>query len=260
MPAALVSDGGMISRRPLIPAVLAASVALAPAAAAQVPPPTLQWDRSCYTEYQPMAFTGTGFTPGGAVDLLLSKPGVVLGSFETNADANGAISGAPSAVADQLLDQQEARAERFVTANDRTRIQQNAEPQAQFAASSFTFTRWAGFSPGRLTTGRKTWAEAYGWAFAEGQPVYYLFRKGSRTAASVKLGTLAGPCGDLEKRFTVPRKLAPGTYKVFLSTEAARPSARGTWRKVRVVRGGASPRRAIGRASANGATRMTRVR
>ena len=240
-----VSDGGMTSSRPLIPAVLAASVALAPAAAAQVPPPTLQWDRECYTEDQTMAFTGSGYTAGGEVDLLLSRPGTVLGQIETTADANGAIAGEVGAVADQVLQEHEERAERSVTANDRTRIDQGTEPQAQFAASTFTFTRWEGFSPGRLATGRKTWAEAYGWAFADGLPVYFLFRKGGRTVASVRLGTLAGPCGDLKKRFTVPRKLEPGTYKVYLSLEGRRPGDRGSWRSVRVVRGSASPRRAI---------------
>ena len=252
----------MTSRRPLIPAVFAATVALAPAAAAQAPPPTLQWDRGCYTERQPMTFTGTGFTPAGAVDLLVSRPGFVLGSFETTADASGAISDSVMAEdEDQLLGESEDRELRFVTANDRTRIEQGAEPDAQFATSSFTFTRWMGLSPGRLVTGRTTWTEVYGWAFAEGKPAHYLFRKGNRTVASVRLGTIAGPCGDLEKRFTVPRKLRAGTYTAYLSTQAARPSSRGTWRKVRVVRGSAAsaPRRAIGRATAGGSTRMRRA-
>ena len=50
----------------------------------------------------------------------------------------------------------------------------------------------------------------------------------------MRLGTIAGPCGDLKARFTVPRKLRNGAYKVFLSTSAARPSSRGTWRGARV--------------------------
>jgi hypothetical protein len=207
-----------------------------------------------------MRFTGAGFTPGGTVNLLLSRPGAVIGSFDTVADATGTIGDYVEADEDQVLAAGEEREQRFVTANDKTRIDQGAEPQAQFAAASFTFTRWMGFSPGRLSTGAKTWAEAYGWAFAEGRPVYFLFRKGSRTAASVKLGTLAGPCGDLKKRYTVPRKLKAGDYKVFLSTDAARPSARGTWRKVRIVRGAASPRRAIASATPGASTRMNRAR
>jgi hypothetical protein len=210
-------------------------MALAPAAAAQAPP-TLQWDRECYTEHQPMTFTGTGFTPGGAVDLLFSRPGFVLGSFETAADASGAISDYVMAEEGQMLADGEDRETRFASANDRTRIEQGAEPEAQSAPSSFTFTRWAGYSPGRLVPGRRTWAEVYGWAFAEGKPAYYLLRKRGRTVASVRLGTVAGPCGDLERRFTVPRKLRPGAYKAYLSTDAARPASRGTWRSVRVAR------------------------
>ena len=77
----------MTSRRSLIPAVLAAAAALAPAAAAQSPPPTLTWDRACYTEDQPMTFTGAGYTPGGPVDLVFSRVGTVLGSYEATADA-----------------------------------------------------------------------------------------------------------------------------------------------------------------------------
>ena len=226
-----------MTSRPLIPAVLAATVALAPAAAAQSPPPTLQWDRECYTADQPMTFTGTGFTPAGRVDLLFSRPGFVFGSFETTADAAGAISGYVMAEEDQLLGSGEDRALRVATANDRTRIDQGTDPGAQSAPSSFTFTRWMGFSPGRYVPGRKALVEIYGWAFAERRTAYFLFRKGSRTAASVRLGTIAGPCGDLKKRIMVPRKLRGGAYKVFLSTSAARPSSRGTWRTARVTRG-----------------------
>jgi hypothetical protein len=243
----------MTSRRPLIPAVLAATVALAPAAAAQATPPTLQWDRECYTADQPMTFTGTGFTPAGRVDLLFTRPGFVYGSFETTADAAGAISDYVMAEEGHLLGENEDRALRFATANDRTRIDQGTDPDAQFAPSSFTFTRWMGFSPGRLVTGRKTPAEIYGWAFAEGKPAYFLFRKRNRTVASVRLGTIAGPCGDLKKRFTVPRKLRAGAYKVFLSTEAAKPSSRGSWRTVHVVR------KASAASAAARPTRMHRV-
>jgi hypothetical protein len=106
----------------------------------------------------------------------------------------------------QLLGRDEDRALRFVTANDRTRIDQGDQTEAGFAASSFTFTRWTGFAPGRYTPGRNASAEVYGWAFAEGMPAYFLFLKGSRA------------------------------YKVFLSTSAARPSSRGTWRTARVTR------------------------
>lgn len=185
-----------------------------------------------------MAFTGTGYTPGGDVDLLFSRPGSVLGSFGTTADPAGAISDFVMAENGQMLADDEDRELRFVSADDRTRIDQDAQPpESQFGAATFTFTRWMGFSPGRYVPGRKSSAvEIYGWAFAEGRTGYFLFRKGRRTVASVKLGRIAGPCGDLKARPKVPRKLKAGAYTVWLSTDARRPSSRATWRTARVTR------------------------
>ena len=226
----------MTSRRPLIPAVLAASLALAPAAAAQAP--TLQFDRTCYAEQQPMVFGGAGFTPGGTVDLSVSAldPSAVFGQLETTADAAGAISGGPAAEESQFLTESEVREQRLVTATDRTRIEQGADPSTQVASSSFTFTRWMAFSPRRLVAGRKAPVEIFGWAFAEGQAAYYLLRKGNRTVASVKVGTIAGDCGDLAKRVKVPGKVRPGAYKAYLSTDRRGPGTRGAWTRVKVTR------------------------
>jgi len=224
-------------RRLLLPAVLTATAALAQAAAAQSPPPTLQFDRDCYAADQPMGFSGTGYTPGGQVELLFNRVGSVLGSYSTTADAAGAIGDSVMATEDQMLSEKEDRETRFVSSNDRTRIDQGAEPpESQFAAATFTFTRWMGFSPGRYVPGRRAVVEIYGWAFAEGEPAYFLFRKGRRTVASVRLGTIGGPCGDLEARAKVPRKLKAGAYKVWLSTDARKPSDRSTWRTARVSR------------------------
>ena len=226
----------MTSRRTLIPAVLAASAALAPAAAAQSQP-TLAWDRECYTDDQRMVFSGTGYTPGGQVDLLFGGVGTVRGTYRTVADGAGNIGDFVMSTADQFLDADDDREGMFATANDRTRIDQGAPPESQFAPSTFTFTRWMGFSPGRYVPGRKAAVEIYGWAFAEGERGYLLFRRGSRTVASVRLGTLAGPCGDRKARVKVPRTLRAGAYKVWLSTDRRKPSARSTWRRARVARG-----------------------
>lgn len=233
----------MTSRRPLVLAV-AAAAALAPAAAAQTPPPTLQWDHECYTEDQSMAFTGTGFTPGGEVELLFSKPPVVLGSYKTVADSAGAISDFVMAKDADVLGAGEDRALLGATANDRTRIDQGAEPAWQFAASSFTFTRWNGFSPGRYVPGRKVRVEAYGWAFAAGKPLYFLFQRNGKTVASVGAGRLSEGCGDRIARIKVPAKLRPGAYRLVLSTERRRPTGFYTWRKGRVVKGTSASRSA----------------
>jgi hypothetical protein len=245
----------MTSRRLLIPAVLAATAALAPAAAAQPPPPTLQFDRECYTEDQQMVFSGTGYTPGGQVDLWFNRIGAVLGTYETTADAAGAIGDYVMADAERMLRDDEDRETRFVSANDRTRLDQGAPDGSGFGAASFTFTRWMGFSPGRYVPGRKAAVEIYGWAFAEGEPAYFPFRQGRRTLASVSLGTIGGPCGDLEARVKVPRKLKAGAYKVWLSTDARRPSDRSTWRTARVTKKKVAKTRAIASTSALGRMR-----
>ena len=216
-------------------AALAASATLAPAAVAQAQQPTLQFGQPCYADGQPADFTGSGYTPGGEVDMLFSLPGDPRGGFDVTADPVGAIAGAPPAREDVLLRDDETRETIFVTANDRTRIDAGAPPESQFGAAQFTFTRWAGFSPGRYVPGRKVRVEIYGWAFAEGERAYFLFRKGSRTVASVRIGTLAGPCGDRKARVRVPRNLKAGAYKVWLSTDRRKPSDRSTWRRARVA-------------------------
>ena len=71
---------------------------------------------------------------------------------------------------DSLLADGEDRRDIFVTATDTTRADAGAQPpESQFGAAQLTFTRWAGFSPGRYVPGRKVEVEAYGWAFAAGR-------------------------------------------------------------------------------------------
>jgi hypothetical protein len=76
-------------------AALGVVLAAVPAshAAAQTPPPTLEFDRACYAEHMPAVFTGTGYTPGGDVDLLFSSPMRMRGSYATRAGADGSLSG-----------------------------------------------------------------------------------------------------------------------------------------------------------------------
>jgi hypothetical protein len=226
----------MTSRRPLIPALLVATAALAPAAAS-AQQPTLQWDRPCYTEDQPMVFTGTGYTPAGEVNLLFARPGAIVGSYSTTADAGGGIKGMVMAEEDTVLSDDTNRASIFVSANDRTRIEQGAQPpESQFAPSEFTFTRWMGFSPGRYVPGRKVEVEAYGWAFAAGKPLYFHFQKGRTTVKSVRAGRLSETCGDLVARVRVPKTLKAGRYRLALATQKRTPSGLYTWRNGRVVK------------------------
>ncbi len=226
----------MTSRRLLIPAAVGTAAALAPAAFAQVPPPTIAFDRPCYTAEQALAFTGSGFTPSGPVQLLFSVPGEPRAAFTGAADAAGGIAGRLGVEEDALLAKDEDRRDLVVTATDQTRADAGAPPESQFGIAQLTFTRWAGFSPGRYVPGRKVEVEAYGWAFAAGKPLYFHFQKGRTTVAAVRAGVLSANCGDLVARIRVPKKLKPGAYRLVLSTERRTPQGLYTWRKGRVVK------------------------
>lgn len=231
----------MTSRRLFIPAAVAAAAALAPAASAQAPQPTLSFDSACYTAEQPLAFTGAGYTPSGPVTMMFSVPGQLRGSLDVQADPSGGISGRPGVQEDSLLADDEDRREIFVTANDTTRVDAGAQPpESQFGVAQLTFTRWAGFSPGRYVPGRTVEVEAYGWAFAAGKTLWFLFQKGRTTVASVKVGKLSATCGDRTGRIRVPRKLKAGSYRLVLSTQKRTPGDLYTWRKGRVVKAAAA--------------------
>ena len=217
----------MTAYRSIIPAAVAGLAAFAPTASAQQP--TLQWDRQCYTDEQHMNFTGAGFTPGADVDLAFTRLGLPDGAYATKADPAGALADYVWSTADEFLARDEERQQIQATATDRVN-------PALTATSGFTFTEWAGYSPGRYVPGRRARVEIYGWAFAEGRTAYFLFRRHNRTVASVKVGRIEGPCGDVIARVKVPRKLRRGAYKVWLSTDRRRPSDLSTWRTARVVR------------------------
>jgi hypothetical protein len=230
----------MTSRRPIAVAVVAAAIA-APAASAQAPQPTIAFDRPCYTAEQALAFTGSGYTPSGPVDLLFSAPGDPRAGFSGAADPSGGIAGSLRVKEDDLLTDDEDRRDLTVTATDRTRADAGAQPpESQFGATQLTFTRWAGFSPGRYGRGRKVEVEAYGWAFAAGKPLFLHFQKGRKTVAAVRAGRLSAGCGDLVARVRVPRTLKPGAYRLVLANQKRTPSGLYTWRNGRVTKGAAA--------------------
>ena len=212
------------------------ALALAAPAAALAQQPTLQFDRGCYTEDQPMVFTGAGYTLGGQVDLLFASDFQPRAGYSTNADAVGTLNGTVVVgEADQLLPEDEGRQTISVTSNDQTRIAANQQPpESQFGVSQFTFTRWEGFSPGRYVPGKRASVTIYGWAFATGKVAWLLFQKGSRTVKSVNVGRLDDECGDRTAKVRVPRGLKPGAYRVVLTTDR-KLRDRYTWIKARVT-------------------------
>ena len=92
--------------------------------------------------------------------------------------------------------------------------------------------------------GRKVEVEAYGWAFAAGKPLYFLFQKGRKTVASVKRRPPErGPAATASRGSASRAKLKAGAYRLVLSTERRTPSGLYTWRKGRVVKGPRPPPR-----------------
>ena len=215
---------------------LATATALAAPAAAHAQQPTLQFDRSCYTEQQDMPFTGAGYTPGGHVDLIFARGAEPRGGYSTIAGTGGELNDIIGVqTADQFLPAERERETIFVTANDRARIEADQQPpESQFGFAQFTFTRWAGFSPGRYVPGKRATVEIYGWAFAADKPAWFLFRKRSRTVAAINIGRLDDQCGDRTAKIKVPRSLKPGRYRVFLTTDR-KLRERYTWRTARVT-------------------------
>lgn len=242
--------------KPVLALAATGALMTGPAALAQAPQPTLQFDRACYTENQPMHFTGAGYTPGGEVNLLFARPMDVRGMFATHATPGGAVDDITGfAGVDTALSRGQDREDLFVTATDRTRADAGQQPfESQFGVTHITFTDWGGYSPGRYVPGKRVAVEAFGWAFATSETTWLLFRKGARTVASVKVGRLDAVCGDRKAKVRVPKKLKPGAYKIVLSTDRARPSERYTWRRGRVPVG-----RAAASAAAGGSRAMSRA-
>jgi hypothetical protein len=242
------------------PTVLALTVAaVVPSAAAHAqqpgPLPTLGFAGACFTEQQRIPFSGTSFTPGGDVLLLFAHSGR-LGSYMTRADDAGSLDDSVAFdSANDLLGDDEDRASIDVTANDQARIDAGQPPESTFAFAQFTFTRWAGLAPRRFVAGTNARVEAYGWAFATGKQAWFLFRKGSRTVASVSMGPLSAGCGDRKATIKVPRRLTPGRYRVYITTDRTLHGPY-TWMPARVVAPG--PRAA--RAAAATPRRMAAVR
>lgn len=223
--------------------------------------PTLQFDGSCFTEGQAVPFSGAGYTPGGEVSLMFGDAGAMRGAYTTNADASGTLNDWFRVDdADQLLNADDERESIDVTANDQTRVDAGQQPpESQFGVGTFTFTRWEAFSKGRFTPGKRSTVEIFGWAFATGKPAWFLFRKGSRTVASIPIGRLDNECGDRKAKIKVPRRLKPGRYRVMLTTDRTLKGAY-MWRSARVTRPGAVAAAADRSATLRAGAAHTRLR
>ena len=214
--------------RAAIAAVTVLTVTAATSASAQAPSPTIAFDRECYSPGDTMTFEGAGYTPNGAVEMLFTANGRI-GSYSTLAASDGAIAGSlDSPLPDDFLDKPQAADDVFVTANDQTRIQEQAPPESQFGATQFRLSRWAiGYhsANGKIVANRRIRFQALGFTHAVGERLYVHYRLGARTVKSIRLGVLRGPCGDLNKKLSrgFPfRPVEPGTYKLIFNTSPSK--------------------------------------
>jgi hypothetical protein len=211
--------------RSLLAALVAAFVAIVPAAARAQDGPTLTFDKPCYAEGDPMAYSGGGFTPGGEVNFLFSTLSLSrVGSFDTHADAGGAIAGTIDAPDENMfLDDGERSAMLAAAATDKTRADQGAPPDQQFAGTLFRLTRW-NVEVNRTRTRKPMTVDAYGFTRAIGEPLYVQYRKHGKVVRAVKLGRLGDECGDRKKtlRRGLPRGLQPGRYTLMFTTSPRR--------------------------------------
>ena len=211
--------------RSLLAALVAAFVAIVPAAARAQDGPTLTFDKPCYAEGDPMAYSGAGFTPGGEVNFLFSTlSSSRVGSFDTQADTGGAIAGTIDAPDETMfLDDDERSAMMAAAATDKTRADQGAPPDQQFAAALFRLTRW-NVEVNRTRARKPMRVDAYGFTRAIGKTLYVQYRKHGKLLRAVKLGRLADECGDRKKtlRRGLPRGLQPGRYTLMFTTSPRR--------------------------------------
>lgn len=211
--------------RSLLAALVAALVAIVPAAARAQDGPTLTFDKPCYAEGDPMAYSGAGFTPGGEVNFLFSTlSSSRVGSFDTHADAGGAIAGTIDAPDETMfLDENERSAMMAAAATDKTRADQGAPPDQQFAAALFRLTRW-NVEVNRTRARKPMRVDAYGFTRVVGETLYLQYRKHGKLLKAVKLGRLGGECGDRKKtlRRGLPRGLRPGRYTLMFTTSPRR--------------------------------------
>jgi hypothetical protein len=228
--------------RSLLAVVAAAVAALISAAPAQAAP-TLAFDKPCYSQGDEVKFSGTGYTPGGAVQLIFRSFGTEqIGSYDAEADAGGAIAGSLATPDEDLYIKDDAFADMIgVAANDRVRIEAGAAQEEQFAGAVFEFSRYEveveqpnGRRPKAARPMRIT---AVGFTNAIGETLYVHYRRGGRTVKTIKLGRLTGDCGDRSRTLprALPRGLRPGTYKLVFNTSKRDPrSTPNYWHKLRL--------------------------
>jgi hypothetical protein len=229
--------------RRLAPAVVIATLAVAPVPASAMP--VLQPSRSCYRAGDQIALSGSGYTPSGSVDVFFSLDGTYGTEFrgagrKLVADADGQIAGTFKAPGLAWTDRRETLT---ITAEDRARLAAEHPPTTDaFGATTVALSAFTvivrPWEVGHVRPRRKVTIRAFG--FEPFTTLWAHYLRGRKRVATVRLGDLVGPCGDLTTRIRqFPfRPVRPGTYAVYFEPVArfSRHAPRVRYTHLRVTR------------------------
>lgn len=221
-------------RRTALAAALGAVLALAPAASAAT---AVTVGKSCYAEGDQISIRGSGFTPGGGVDLTLERGATVLersSSPRAEPDGEEPPDGPDGTLSGRYgLDVEtgffqgiETRFDMTLRLVDRTRRDagQPLESPEVTATTTFIFSRWnVGIRGpgGRVHPSRPLGINAVGYTNAIGRRLYVHYVRNGRRVHTRRLGILRGPCGDMRARLSrgFPfRPVAAGRWSVVFNS------------------------------------------
>jgi hypothetical protein len=202
-------------------------------------------DRGCYSEGEPVRFSGQGFTAGATIGFFFASSGT-FGQATTTADATGAFEFPLRAPRLKDFDADPPAFDLGVTANDQTKFSPDGTiigpPENSVAAAEIRISEWTvdvarwNRPHASARAGQRVRLTTHGWTSA-GTTLYVHYLRGGKAIRSEKVGALKPPCGDLTKTFTTfsSARLKPGTYSVRFST-AAKWSGKDAWLGYRAVR------------------------
>ena len=215
----------------IVIAALGASAAPASAAVSLAP------IRPCLSELDAVSPNASGLTPGGPVKFdLLSNGRPLFSTSSQPAAPDGTYRIAepfPSSVTDRWFpDDTTETIPLQMAVTDLARANAGLPPTSPdvVGSTTVTFSRFGIFAatPGGTAIRPRTRIRfrAVGWTTAVGRPLYIHYVRGRRIIRSVRLGRLAGPCGNLTKtlqRAFPFRPVQPGQYRLLFSTSLTNP-------------------------------------
>ena len=211
---------------------LAVVAALLPAVPARAQP-VITAAEPCSSWATPVQLHGTGFTPGGKLELSAhwwSKWGYFAtgSTFTLTADATGAfddVRRVPEIEYDSL--------ELSITVKDLARAEQGAPVSEQYASTDVTvawpgalFRPWNTSRAVRAHPGRAGILDASGFIDGNSRTLYVHYVRGAHLVKTLRLGRLVGPCGALSmplREFDF-RPVPRGTYSVRFDTTREWPN------------------------------------